>query len=391
MKYKVVFNDYAYVEGGASNVAISQAVDFAKQGHRVLFVAYRATKIDPRLIENGIEVFYFRESHSQSLLKLFKPFSYVLNPYTLMKKLVVDDEFYAGEVYIHTWTKEFSSSVFIVLKKFKTIYIYSHDYFLECPNGGYFNYGKKEICSLQPLSKSCLLAKCDKRNAVEKYLRFFRTVIQKRLLKNLEYKIIFVSEHQKKVHRTDSILNKESFVIPNLIKRSYPARVKCELNHDVVFVGRFDQEKGVVQLADALSFAGVKAVFVGEGSMKAYIESSGAYKNLLGWQSKDVINEILGSARFVVIPSIWHEADPLVSLEVSEFGIPRIISHVCAAADGVTDGVDGFLVDVKDTESFSALIKRLCEDDDLIRRISVNTYDNFKSSFNDRLSARVIE
>ena len=44
-------------------------------------------------------------------------------------------------IHIHGWTKCLSSSVFDIIFKMKfKVILTMHDYFIACPNGGYFNY-----------------------------------------------------------------------------------------------------------------------------------------------------------------------------------------------------------------------------------------------------------
>ena len=65
-------------------------------------------------------------------------------------------------VHVHGWTKSLSSSVVQeALQRDFQIVISLHDYFVACPNGGFYNYKKKHICRLKPLSKACVLSNCD--------------------------------------------------------------------------------------------------------------------------------------------------------------------------------------------------------------------------------------
>ena len=63
-----------------------------------------------------------------------------------------------------------------------------HDYFSYCPNGGFFNYKKNEICKLKPLSIKCVVCNCDSRNYIIKLYRILRQFVQNKIVK-INYKI----------------------------------------------------------------------------------------------------------------------------------------------------------------------------------------------------------
>ena len=85
--------------------------------------------------------------------------------------------------------------------------------------------------------------------------------------------------------------------------------------------------------------------------------------------------KILEKSRFIVIPSLWHEADPLVNIEAALKGIPRIVSDRCAARDTVKNNKTGLVIDPVDLNSFSKALSDLCADDLLVKKISRDTYD----------------
>src|SRR5260221_10687794 len=70
----------------------------------------------------------------------------------------------SGTVYhLHNWHKVLSPSVFRALRPIASrLLISAHDYFLICPNGGYFRYPQQSPCPLTPGSARCLSANCDR-------------------------------------------------------------------------------------------------------------------------------------------------------------------------------------------------------------------------------------
>ncbi|MEK5135799.1 glycosyltransferase [Bacillus sp. FSL W8-0645] len=101
--------------------------------------------------------------------------------------------------------------------------------------------------------------------------------------------------------------------------------------HDklVVFVGRLVKEKGLLELADAVSgLDGVKAVFVGKGPLaKELTERAGASILLPGQVPNDQVKDYLIAADLFALPS-YSEGMPTVVLEALALKVPVIATRV---------------------------------------------------------------
>lgn len=101
--------------------------------------------------------------------------------------------------------------------------------------------------------------------------------------------------------------------------------------HDklVVFVGRLVKEKGLLELADAVSgMSGVKAVVVGKGPLaKELTERGGESVLLLGQVPNEQVKEYLMAADLFVLPS-YSEGMPTVALEALALKVPVIATRV---------------------------------------------------------------
>ena len=86
---------------------------------------------------------------------------------------LIDESDTPDTVYIvNAWTKILSPSIFGALNCVaRRVLVYAHDYFIACPNGGYFDFGHEEPCDRVPLSISCLGTACDKRSYPQKIWR----------------------------------------------------------------------------------------------------------------------------------------------------------------------------------------------------------------------------
>ncbi|USD82403.1 glycosyltransferase [Bacillus safensis] len=97
----------------------------------------------------------------------------------------------------------------------------------------------------------------------------------------------------------------------------------------VVFVGRLVKEKGLLELADAVSsMDGVKAVFVGKGSLaKELSERAGASIILPGQVPNEQVRDYLMAADLFALPS-YSEGMPTVVLEALALKVPVIATRV---------------------------------------------------------------
>ena len=79
---------------------------------------------------------------------------------------------------------------------------------------------------------------------------------------------------------------------------------------------------------------------------------------------------VLDGIDALVIPSLWHENMPLVSLSAQAAGCPIVASDVGGIADVVEDGKNGLLFARGSSAELAELILRLLDDDELLPRLS---------------------
>lgn len=360
VKNVVVVCDYGYIEGGATKVAHQTAITLAEEGVHVIFfcavgpVSDVLQNSDAEIICLGQDDILHEHNHLKGILR-------GLNNRTAKKKFTqVLDELNPSEtiVHVHTWTKALSSVIFLVARRKKfPVVITVHDYFLVCPNGGLFNYQKKEICELKPMSMKCIFCNCDSRSYLQKIYRVLRQKRQNRIIrssKNISY--IFISEFSKRefLRRYSNIPVERQYFLQNPIdipnKRE---RIKCEENDTYLFIGGLTEVKGIRIFCEAVTKANVKAVVIGQGILKEELENKYSNIEFVGWKTKEEMVPFLYQARCLIFPSIWYEVSPLTPMEAMAYGIPVICSNLCAASEYIVSKETGF---VYDGNSIRALI-----------------------------------
>ena len=379
----VVIEDYGSIVGGAERVAIETAVALKQEGFRVIFFCAVAP-IANVMVDNQVEIVCLNQNALVQEKNRIKGVLRGINNKQAKKRFsalldTLDPE--ETVIHIHSWTKALSSVLFPVAKKkgFK-VAITVHEYFLVCPNGGFFNFPKKEICQVKPMSLKCLTCNCDARSYPQK---LFRVVRQRRQNKNIRkcdnISYIFISEFSKRefLKRYDKIPEDKRYFLTNMIHfDEHRFRVECEKNDTYLFIGGLTEVKGIRLFCEAITRAGVKAVAIGQGLL--YEEMKAQYPNVefVGWKTKEEMLPYLQKTRCLVFPSIWYETFGLVPMENMAYGIPVICSDLNAASDYVADGENGFVYNGKSIEALVESIER-SRNDELVQKLSFNAFENF--------------
>jgi glycosyltransferase involved in cell wall biosynthesis len=150
-----------------------------------------------------------------------------------------------------------------------------------------------------------------------------------------------------------------------------------ETNIFLLSIGRLTYQKGHEYFIQAMSnvvshFPNVKAGICGDGPLRAQLELqisklglSDSVK-LLG--ARDDISPILASADIFVLPSRWEGLSRAL-MEAMAAGIPVIATRVDGIKNLVTDGVNGLLIPMEDSEKLENSILQLIERPKMMKRL----------------------
>jgi len=95
------------------------------------------------------------------------------------------------------------------------------------------------------------------------------------------------------------------------------------------FIGRLSHEKGVRTLIEAAKQLPYKLVIIGGGPLMDELKAI-AHDNIefVGFKQWDEIKQLVGKARFSVIPSEWYENNPLSVIEAECLGTPVLGANI---------------------------------------------------------------
>lgn len=129
------------------------------------------------------------------------------------------------------------------------------------------------------------------------------------------------------------------------------------------YVGRLSHEKGVSSLVKAAARLPYKLKIIGGGplSEELRIKSEELKGNVefLGFRQWDDIKDIVGKARFTVIPSEWYENNPLSVIEAECLGTPVLGAHIGGIPELVDEGVNGMTFESGNADDLAVKIKAM--------------------------------
>lgn len=376
----IIVNDFAHINGGAAKVALMSAIALAERGysitvftsvppimgnpcsgnHRFICLNQHETIKDPSRVRASIQGIWN--------VKAMRQMSSLLN--TLDKKNTV--------IHLHGWTKALSSSSIhtAIRKKFKVICTI-HDYFLACPNGGFYNYKQNRICALSPLSFQCIRTDCDVRNYSHKLWRTLRHGVQKKIshMPNRIEHFITLSNFSRELILPYLPIKAKVYHADNPVDAfTQDSPVNVADNKVFVAIGRISKEKGLHLFAEAAQRLSLDAVIVGDGPCSAELQARFPLVKYLGWQQPDKVRQILANARCLVFPSLWYETFGLVVKEAAAMGVSAIVADTSAARDLVEDGVTGLWFKGGNVTDLISKMRTLNENMELASRLGSTAY-----------------
>lgn len=151
----------------------------------------------------------------------------------------------------------------------------------------------------------------------------------------------------------------------------------------VMFTARMVREKGVAVLIDAAELLRKEyegsLVFLLCGKLsdnpkamqKEELEElcDGKYIQWLG--HRDDVKELLKQCHIVAFPSYYREGVPKSLIEACASGRPIVTTYSIGCKDTVDDGVNGFLIPIKDSKTLAEKLKVLIDNPELRQKMGV--------------------
>lgn len=178
----------------------------------------------------------------------------------------------------------------------------------------------------------------------------------------------------------------KTYVIPNSIPFYPSCSSSCD-NKTVIFVGRFNEQKGLEYLIKTWESTFKKhrdwtLHIYGDGDQKEMlyqlISKAGLEKGVKVFQpTKKIMDKYLESSIFLLTSRF--EGLPMVIVEAMACGLP-VVSFDCpyGPADIIRNGEDGYLVEYLNTDEAALKVCELIENPELRKQMSCNARENIK-------------
>lgn len=336
IKNIIIVNDFDYIQGGASKVAIDTAKILHDNKYNVIF--FSATHSD-KYIEYGYKNISLNipealndKNKIRGLVNGIYNFKVAKEFNKLLKTLNKDETI----IHVHGWTKSLSSSIFrIAFKENFKVVLTLHDYFTMCPNGGFYNYKEDKICKLKGGSCKCCFKNCDSRNYLFKMYRNIRFFVQNKIVRVTKRinNVIYISDFSWNILKNNFNSNITAKLIYNPIKFHKSNDINMQQKKYYLYVGRVCKEKGTEMFCEAITKLKYDGIVVGQGPELDKLKEKYPNIDFVGWKSESDVKEYMKNAKALVMPSKCYEGAPLTNLEALSVNIPSLVSNACAASE----------------------------------------------------------
>ena len=375
----VVLNDFCHVQGGASKVAIDEALGLAQAGLDVIFLG-AVGPVCEALRNARLRTICLDQPE---LLDVMRHPLVALQGMWNRAAWAEATRIFAGLdprrsiVHLHGYTKALSTSPLRAAERAGIPIICTlHDFFAACPNGAFFDYQAGVPCPRTALSFSCIAAHCDKRHRAHKAFRVARAAAQRLdAFPRRVHHYVTLSRRSAGIMRPYLPDDAHLYPLANIVEAPEAPPVDVARNQALVHVGRLDEEKGVRLLAEAAARARRPLVLVGDGPLRAALEGRPGLR-ITGWVSPAEVQAELSAARALAFPSLWYETFGLVVDEAASRGVPALVSDISAAAERVRAGEAGWHVPAGDIDAWARAIAAL-DDDAAVSRLGAAAHAAF--------------
>jgi glycosyltransferase involved in cell wall biosynthesis len=376
----VIINDLSQVRGGATNVALHSAALLGGIGIPVTyFTGDDGLHPEPRLRNADVVAVGGEHILRTALLRAVRDGLYNVSAEQRLASWIAANDTPGTIYHLHGWSKILSPSAFHALRPVaKRLIISAHDFFLVCPNGGYFNFRSESPCKLRPMSTSCLLSSCDRRNYAHKLWRSVRQEIRRAVFDfaSMGAKVLAVHEGMLPHLERGGIPRTQLATLRNPVTPWHARRIEAERNKVFLFVGRLEEDKGVDLLLAAAREANVPVRVIGGGPLAGKLAGIYPEAEFTGWKGANEMHALVRDARALVMPSRYREPFGLVAFEALASGLPVVVSSFAMIAGELSDVRAGLSCDPYDRAAFSKLLSILASNDELTASMSRLAYAN---------------
>ncbi|HEY5587892.1 MAG TPA: glycosyltransferase [Candidatus Paceibacterota bacterium] len=352
-------NKFYYSRGGDCIYAIELEKLLKTKGHCVAFFSMQHSE---NIVSEYNRFFPNEVIFSLSNIKRMK--ESLLRPFgtqeVIRKFNALLDDFKPDVVHLNNVHTQLSPIVAEIAHKRGIHVVWTlHDYKLLCPRYDCLRNGIRS-CELCFTDKTQVLKnKCMKNSIVASVIAYREAVKwNKEKLQNYTDCFICPSQFMKEKMIQGGFEPIKLHTLCNFIDEEKTRRNNYEKEDYYCFIGRLSLEKGVKTLIEAASQLPYRLKIIGNGPLMYEMQKQATNKNIefVGYKKWHEIKEIVGKARFSVIPSECYENNPLSVIEAKCLGTPILGARTGGIPELIEEGKSGLLFESKNAEDLKVKI-----------------------------------
>jgi len=242
------------------------------------------------------------------------------------------------------------------------------------------NKSARSVESVRKLKKNCLKYSCMKGGKIGSFIGY-REAVKWNREKLESYTDVFVcpSRFMADKMKEGGFDSKKMVTLCNFIDAKKCEKDDYSRGEYYCYIGRLSHEKGTNTLIEAANQLPFKLVVIGNGPLEEELKAK-ANKNIefVGHKDWPEIKELVGHARFSVIPSEWYENNPLSVIEAQCLGTPVLGARIGGIPELIGEGKTGMTFTSKDVLDLKDKIAKMWSasfDNEKIAKEAIKRYD----------------
>lgn len=408
---KIIIVNYRYfVSGGPERYLFNIKQVLESHGHEVVPFSVKSSLNQPTEYEDyfmspigsGKEV-YYNEYNKKSPKTFFKVLIRMFYSREAKKKLsALIRKVQPDLVYVLHYQNKISPAIFDAARKHNIPVVYrASDFGQICANALFYRYNKKDTC------ERCLSG--SRWNAV-----INKCVFNSYLLSAVKASALGLQDLLKVKNKIDAYVIPSGFTLSKFQQFGVPAeKLNCIptffnfANTDnslaityepfAVYVGRLEEEKGLLTLVKAFVNTGQRLVIIGSASggydkvLVDFLKDKEHRIEFTGQLNFDAIQQHLRTCAFTIMPAEWYENFPNSVLESYAFRKPVVASDSGSLKEIVDDQYTGLLFPAKNAEALRVCITGLLADPARCRQLGENAYHKLTTAYSAEAHYRKLE
>lgn len=218
-----------------------------------------------------------------------------------------------------------------------------HDYKLLCPRYDCLRNGRQICRDCYADKRSVLKYRCVKNSRVASWLAYWEARRWNRnRLEAATDRFVSPSRFLAEQMAEGGFRPDKISVLCNFLDPAKCRDAPTDKEDYFCFAGRLSPEKGLFTLLEAAAALPYRLKIAGTGPLLDAARALASPRiEFLGHRSWEELKQIVGRARFTVVPSEWPENNPLVVIESQSLGTPVLGARIGGIPELVEEGVSG--------------------------------------------------